>query len=125
MDIPGFLAEVAAYRDAGWRLSVINATSVLPTDDLPDGAFDVSWSFAKDQDFEHLRHRILPDEEVPSVSTSFGSAFLYENEMRELFGITVTGMNLDLGGQLYHGATVVPFSPRAIRARLEAQGAKS
>lgn len=125
MDIPEFLAQIAGYRDGGWRLSVINATSVLPSDDLPEGAFDVSWSFAKDQEFEHIRHRVMPGEEVPSVSGSFASAFLYENEMRELFGINVTGINLDLGGQLYHGATRVPFSPRAIRARLEAQGAKS
>jgi ech hydrogenase subunit D len=124
MNRPDFLAEVLAYRLDGWRLSVINATAVLPSEDLENGAFDVSWSFAKDQKFEHLRHRILPGEEVPSVSASFGSAFLYENEMSELFGIAVTGMNLDLKGQLYHGAVVVPFSPKAIRARLEArQGA--
>jgi hypothetical protein len=125
MDIPGFRAQVAAYRDAGWRLLVINAVSLLPDDDLPDGAYDVTWSFAREENVEHLCHRVLPGEEVPSVSVSFESAFLYENEMRELFGINVTGMNLDLGGQLYHGATVVPFSPRAIRERLEAKGAKS
>lgn len=125
MDIPGFLSQIAGYRDGGWRLMLINATSVLPSDGLPDGAYDVSWSFAKDESIEHLRHRVLPDEEVPSVSGSFESAFLYENEMRELFDINVTGMNLDMGGQLYHGATVVPFSPRAIRKRLEARKAMS
>jgi ech hydrogenase subunit D len=125
MDIPAFLAQVAGYRAAGWRLSVINATAVLPTGDLPEGAYDISWSFARDLEFEHLRCRVLPGEQVPSVSDSYGAAFLYENEMRELFGINVTGINLDLQGQLYHGATVLPFSPRAIFARLEAQGKKS
>lgn len=124
MDIPEFLGRVAAYREGGWRLMLINAASELPSDEAPDGAYNVSWSFATDDNaVEHLRYRILPGEEVPSVSASFESAFLYENEMRELFGINVTGMNLDLGGQLYHGATVVPFSPRAIRQRLEARRA--
>jgi ech hydrogenase subunit D len=125
MDIPVFLSKVASYRTDGWRLSVINATSVQPTDELVEGAFDVSWSFARDREFEHLRHRVFPGEEVPSISDLYGAAFLYENEMRELFGINVTGMNLDLKGQLYHGACVLPFSPRAIRARLEAQGKTS
>jgi ech hydrogenase subunit D len=122
MDSPTFLDRVAAFREDGWRLAVINATAVLPTDGLEDGAFDVTWSFARGQDLVHVRERILPGEEVPSVSGSFEASFLYENEMRELFGINVTGMAVDFRGQLYRTANVVPFSPQAIRARLEAQG---
>ncbi len=122
MDGERFLARVAAYRADGWRLSVINTTAVLPSDELPQGAFDISWSFALGTRLEHLRERVVPGEEVPSVSPSFPSAFLYENEMRELFGVDVTGIAVDLRGQLYRTATRVPFSPGAIRRRLEATG---
>ena len=125
MDGPAFLARVAAYREEGWRLAVVNATPLLPTDDHEHGAFDVTWSFARGGEFEHLRELVLPTDEVPSVSGSFASAFLYENELRELFGINVTGMAVDLGGQLYKTASRVPFSPTAIRARLEANGKAS
>src|SRR5664280_215086 len=71
----------------------------------------------------HRTH--LPGEEVPSISAFFGAAFLYENEMRELFGVNVTGIALDLKGQLYKTDNNVPFSPSAIRARLDAIGRDS
>lgn len=125
MDGAAFLARVAEYRADGWRLAMINTTSILPTEGMEHGAFDISWSFARDGDLEHLREQVLPGEEVPSISASFGAAFLYENEMRELFGVNVTGMALDLKGQLYKTATIVPFAPSAIRARLDAMAKKA
>ena len=125
MDGAAFLARVAEYRADGWRLAMINTTSILPTEGMEHGAFDISWSFARDGDLEHLREQVLPGEEVPSISASFGAAFLYENEMCELFGVNVTGMALDLKGQLYKTATIVPFAPSAIRARLDAMAKKA
>ena len=126
MDSQAFLDRVGAYHRDGWRLAIINTTSILPTEGMEHGAFDISWSFAQDDGrFEHLRERVLPGEEVPSISAFFGAAFLYENEMRELFGVNVTGIALDLKGQLYKTATIVPFSPSAIRARLDALGKDS
>ncbi len=122
MNAEAFLMTVRRYRDGGWRLAIVNATALLPTEELPAGAFDVTWSFAKGTEFETIAERVMPGDEVPSISELFGAAFLYENEMRELFGINVTGIALDLGGQLYKTATKVPFSPSAIRARLESFG---
>ena len=123
MDSQAFLDRVGAYHRDGWRLAIINTTSILPTEGMEHGAFDISWSFAQDDGrFEHLRERVLPGEEVPSISAYFGAAFLYENEMRELFGVNVTGIALDLKGQLYKTSTIVPFAPSAIRARLDALG---
>ncbi len=125
MDSTWFLAEVARYREEGWRLAIINATTVLAGEEAEDGAFDVSWTFATDERLEHIRLHILPGEEVPSISKSFGAAFLYENEMRELFGINVTGIVVDLRGQLYQTSSRVPFAPSAIKARLEAMRSAS
>ena len=110
------------YQRDGWRLAIINATSLLPAEGLEHGAFDISWSFAKGTRFEHIVERVMPGEEVPSISALFGGAFLYENEIRELFGVAVTGIVVDLRGQLYKTADRVPFSPGAIRARLAASG---
>jgi ech hydrogenase subunit D len=122
MDAGAFLDRVAAYARDGWRLVVINATSILPADGTEDGAFDITWSFGRDFDFEHLRERILPGDEVPSISAQYPASFLYENELRELFGIDVTGIAVDFGGQMYRTGERVPFAPGAIRARLEAAG---
>ena len=120
MDRTAFLARVEEYHKGGWRLALINATSTMSTEEQPGGSFDVVWAFARGTDFEYVREQVMPDDELPSISDSFAAAFLYENEMRELFGINVTGLNVDLGGQLYKTSQKVPFSPSAIRARLEA-----
>ncbi len=125
MDSVVFLDKVRGYQRDGWRLALVNATSVLPSPEMPDGAVDVSWSFEKGGQLEHLRERVTSEDEVPSVSDVFGSAFLYENELRELFGVRVTGLNVDFKGALYRAQERVPFSPRAIRARLDAKGKKS
>ncbi len=122
MDGTTFLGRVEDYHKAGWRLALINATTIMPGEGMEEGAFDVAWAFARGAEFETIRVQIMPGEEVPSVSDHFAAAFLYENEMRELFGINVTGIGLDLQGQLYKTATRVPFAPSAIRARLEALG---
>jgi ech hydrogenase subunit D len=123
MDRETFLARVEVYHKEGWRLALINAASIVSADEAENGAIDITWSFARDAEFEHLRERIMPGEEVPSISSSFSAAFLYENEMRELFGLNVTGINVDLRGQLYKTSQKIPFSPSAIRARLEATAA--
>ncbi len=124
MDREAFLGKVEEYHKGGWRLVLINAASVIANDELPQGAVDVTWAFAKDNDLETLRERFVPGsgDVMPSISAMYWPAFLYENEIRELFGVTVEGINVDLQGQLYKTAEKVPFSPSAIRARLEKAG---
>jgi hypothetical protein len=158
MDAPAFLARVEDYHKAGWRLALINVTTVLPVAaahgaptagsapaaavaspapaaphleahaavgpgaEAPD-IFEMAWAFARDGQFETIREQIVPGDAVPSISDFFGAAFLYENEIRELFGINVTGIGVDLRGQLYQTATKVPFSHAAIKARLAAVAA--
>jgi hypothetical protein len=153
MDGAAFLARVEAYHKDGWRLALVNATTVMqapvpahgaaaaapaatappasatpapaaeaeaaPEAEAP-GRFEMTWAFARDGQFETIREEIVSDDPVPSISEFFGAAFLYENEIRELFGINVTGLGLDLGGQLYKTATKIPFSHQAIAARLAA-----
>jgi hypothetical protein len=137
MDGTAFLARVGAYHEAGWRLALINVTTVLPptaahgrapvaeatTAVEAPGVFEIAWAFANGGEFETIREQILAGEAVPSISEFFGAAFLYENEIRELFGVNVTGIGVDLKGQLYKTATKVPFSHSAIKARLEAVAA--
>jgi hypothetical protein len=147
MDKTSFLARVAELQAAGYRLALINATTVLPgAAPAPHGAaaataaapspaegeahaapvedaFEITWAFARDLELETIRERIVIGDEIPSISASFGAAFLYENELRELFGINVTGINVDLRGAMYKTNTRVPFSHQAVRARLEAVAA--
>jgi ech hydrogenase subunit D len=122
MDRDEFLARVGEYHEAGWRLALINAASVLAADET-EQKIEVTWAFARDTALEHIRERFAPGSKVPSISPIYRAAFLYENEMRELFGLDVEGIDVDLKGQLYKTSQKVPFSPSAIRARLEANAA--
>jgi hypothetical protein len=137
MDRTAFLRRVEAYHKAGWRLALINATTVMAAEgegaEGGEETFELAWGFARDGrpsegadeaagTLELIRETVKPGEEVPSISGYFGAAFLYENELRELFGIDVTGIEVDLKGQLYKTATRIPFSHRAVRERLEASG---
>jgi ech hydrogenase subunit D len=149
MDAEAFLARVREYHEAGWRLSIINVTTVMPgvapahgahgagaapaeptTESVvevsaPDaaGVFEIAWGFARDGSFQAIREQIVAGDPVPSISEFFGAAFLYENEIRELFGINIVGIAVDLRGQLYKTATKVPFSHAAVKARLAALAA--
>ena len=152
MDSAAFLTRVEAYHRDGWRLALINVTTVMaatapahgaaaaaeptvptaptsaaspaaPSEAEAPGRFEIVWAFAKGGQFETIREEIVAGDEVPSISEFFGAAFLYENEIRELFGVNVAGIGLDLKGQLYKTATKVPFSHAAVKARLAALAA--
>ena len=133
MDAKAFLERVRVLESDGYRLLMINATALASSSSASgdggdggddDGAVELTWSFEKSARLEHLREHVKPDEEVPSVSAIYPFSYLYENEVRELFGVKVTGLTVDFKGQLYQTSTKVPFSPKAIRARLDAQKGK-
>ena len=46
---------------------------------------------------------------VPSISRVYKSAIFYENEMRELFGLKVEYMKVDMQGTLYRLDEETPF----------------
>jgi hypothetical protein len=131
MDEKVLIEKVSRLRDEGFRLMVINATSILPATAQAgapaseEGAVELTWSFEYEGRLEHVRELVAPGASVPSVSQLYSYAYLYENEIAELFGVNVTGRNVDFKGQLYQTSEKVPMSPKAIRARLEAaKGAK-
>jgi hypothetical protein len=46
---------------------------------------------------------------LESVSSIYPYAYLYENEMKDLFGIQIQNINLDFAGKLYRTAVKTPF----------------
>ncbi len=68
---------------------------------LDSGAnFELYYHFASGSHLRHL-HLVLPKgTEVPSISGIYFAAFLVENEIKELFGLPITGIALDYHGRL-------------------------
>jgi len=113
------LARVEQQKAAGDRLVAISCAVV-------EGANEITYSFEdRAHRFLHLRITVPPGATIPSVTPSYWGAFVYENEIHDLYGLTVTGMNVDFGGHFY--ATKVPYpfaaaaTPKVTPAGKEAQ----
>ena len=97
------LDQVKAKRDAGCRLVQISATR------LPDQV-ELTYSFDLDGRLASLRVSLPPVEtRVPSISSIYGCAILYENEIHDLFDVKVEGMTVDFHGNLYKTSIPFPF----------------
>jgi ech hydrogenase subunit D len=97
------LARVGVMRQQGCRLVQISATR------LPE-QIELTYSFDLDSRLTNLRlHVPAVDARVPSISAIYWCAFLYENEMHDLFNLQVDGMAVDFHGSLYKTAVPYPF----------------
>ena len=99
-DLVGRVAELIAE---GYRLVQIGC-STLP------GAYELTYSFDREYLLKNIRFTVVPGEEVPSISVIYPGAFLYENEIHDLFGVVITHIAVDYRGTLYRTALRVPFS---------------
>lgn len=88
------LAEVQKCKYDGYRF--ITATSV----DNGDDTIDVLYHFDKDYAMKNLRITVKKGEEVASISKVYFCALLVENEIKELFGVNITGIAVDYGGHM-------------------------
>ena len=101
------VGEVKTLSDQGWRLVQIGVTSL-------GELLEVNYSFDRDQHFQNLRLQIpAAGASLPSVSGIYWCAFLYENEIHDLFDVTFDGLVLDFKGTLYKTAQPFPFANRA------------
>ena len=99
-DLVGLVAELFAED---YRLVQIGC-STLPN------AYELTYSFDREYLFKNLRFTVVPGEEVPSISVIYPGAFLYENEIHDLFGVVITHIAIDYRGTLYRTALSTPFS---------------
>jgi ech hydrogenase subunit D len=106
--VAALLEGVRAMRDRGGRLVQICATA-LPAQ------FELTYSFDLENRLASLRVEIpREDPRVPGIGSIYPCAFLYENEMHDLFNIKVEGMTVDFHGNLYN--TSVKFAFGEVRA---------
>ena len=101
------LEEIRKMKDGGYRLVQIGCT--------PRDVFQMDYSFDREGKFVDLRFTIpRKDPELPSVTGIYLCAFTYENELHDLFGIEVTGIALDYGGNFYRTEEKPPLPPPII-----------
>ena len=99
------LDESMVMKNKGLRLAQACAAYV-------DGKFELSYSFAHDDGsykLTTLRVVIDPEEKVSSITEFYPYAFLYENEMKELFGVKIQMISLDYDDKLYRIRQTTPM----------------
>ena len=96
------LEEALRRKEAGYRLVQICATRVK-------GGNELLYSFGKDYDVQSLRFVAEDGKEIPSISHIFAPAFLYENEIHDLFGTSFGMLTIDFGGNLYRTEKKMPY----------------
>ena len=99
-ELVGIVVQLCAE---GYRLVQVGCSTL-------EAAYELNYSFDKDNRFKNLRVTVVPDEEVPSISMIYQNAFLYENEIHDLFGVAVTNISIDYHGTLYRTSIKAPFS---------------
>ena len=100
--VADLLYEVKRFSDRGARMIQLGCTQ--------DGeVFELNYSFDVDGMFENIRVCTDGNTVIPSVSNIYLCAFLYENEIHDLYGITFEGIAVDYKGTLIKTAKVHPF----------------
>lgn len=93
------IVKIAENQAAeGYRLIQI-ACSRTPAE------MDMIYTF-ETKDYQSVSYKMPVDtaSPVPSISGVFHYAFMYENEIHDLYGVTVEGMAVDFKGTLYETA---------------------
>jgi ech hydrogenase subunit D len=110
---PGQLVEQAKKMVGdGFRLVQIGATKTAE-------GIEVNYSFDKGYNLQTLRLlKVSTQTAIPSISGVSFPAFLYENELHDLFGLTINGIAVDYKGKFYTTAIPTPFNtPNAPAAK--------
>jgi len=97
------LGAVSDLFARGYRMVQIGCTTL-------DNAYELNYSFDKDYHFKNLRVTAQREDEIQSISVIYPNAFLYENEIHDLFGIKIKNMSVDYKGAFYRTAIKTPFS---------------
>jgi len=100
------VGRVTELNKAGYRLVQICATK---TDNI-----ELNYTFDNKYRFMDLKIALPSVEvEIPSISSVYWSAFLYENELKDLFNIKVKDIVIDYKGTFYKTSVKWPFNPPA------------
>lgn len=99
------LDRVNTFKEEGYRLVQICCTKVAE-------GFELSYSFDRDHLLTNLRFTVPFEYPVPSITKIYWPAFIYENEMKDLFGVNVKHIELDYNGKFFRVSQATPWNPK-------------
>jgi ech hydrogenase subunit D len=94
---------VENFRNSGYRLVQVSCLK-------EERSLGLHYTFDKEYGLVDLYFAVASDAMVPSITGYFPYAFLYENEIHDLYGLAFENINVDFKGLLYKLATPKPFN---------------
>ena len=95
------IAQVDRMHKAGYRLVQISATK--------KESYDLLYSFESPEGLVNLRLAVPIGDSIESISGLYPYAYLYENEIESLFGLSILHINVDFKGALYKTKIKTPY----------------
>ena len=120
-DIAATTIAGTAGRLAGEGYRLVQLTCVKGG----EGRLDLIYSFDRAYELTSCKVSVAPGESVSSITASYPGAYLYENEIGELFGIKFEGLSVDFKGTLYDSLIHTPFNLPPAAPQPSGEGASS
>ncbi len=115
---------IADLSDCAAKRKVEGARYVQTLAVNTEAGVDLIYTFMAGDKIDNYKiPAVSKDDAVPSISQDFLAAFVWENEIHDLFGITFEGIAIDFGGAFYDLAVKEPMtviSPAQLAAREKA-----
>ncbi|WP_320040264.1 NADH-quinone oxidoreductase subunit C [uncultured Desulfobacter sp.] len=93
--LDNLIAEAGRMKQAGYRFVTLSTVT------LEDGSTDILYHFDKDMVLSHFRLNVTAHTTIPSISGVYFSAFLAENEVKDLADFEFEGLAVDYNRTLY------------------------
>lgn len=106
VELSNLISRVGDLKADGYRLVQICGVN------LDDDNYEILYSFDKNHELLNLRLDIAIGEEVESITGIYWPAFIYENEIHDLFGVQFNHSALDYQGTFFRIAEETPWKPK-------------
>lgn len=104
------LPKIKSFKDNGYRIVQVCCVKEPADRKVPAEYLEMNYSFGLDFDLVTLKVSLQPNESIESITSVYGGAYLYENEIHDLYGIQINGINVDFKGTFYKLSEPTPFN---------------
>ncbi|MDR2132533.1 MAG: NADH-quinone oxidoreductase subunit C [Clostridiales Family XIII bacterium] len=105
IEVSELLDRVQDMKEEGYRLGQLCAAKA-------GGQFHLLYSFDKDCALTNLKLPVKEGEAIPSITGVYWPAFIYENEIQDLFGFRFKHLALNYNGKFFKVAEPTPWNPK-------------
>lgn len=102
MDFNSIPEKAAQLKSEGYRVVQICG---IPA----EGRNDLVYSFDKNMELLNLKVSVPFGQSIGSITPTYWAAFVYENEIHDLFGVEFTDSRLDYKGSFFRVSKETPW----------------